>query len=188
MISSNNIEHIYNHHGNEQRKGQLDVTPENLSRYGEVVSNPDYIGLSSKLSRGNTPSIYFTKRINGYSVAVEVLSSKKQLYPESYYIFKSDSIEYQDFLKNNNLKKAEDVESNDIMSLDSNVHNDTSVASINNIIPRGENYVNSAQNSQKNVKFDKLKENKSAIPISEEVQLKSDIDNFSKQIDNIDNL
>lgn len=128
VIISNNIEHIYNHHGNETSIGQIDVTPESLSKYGEVISNPDYIGLSAQLSRGNTPTFYFTKRINGYSVAVEVLSTKKQLYPESYYIFDSNSKEYWDFIKNNKLKKAEDVESNDIMSNDINAQGDTSVA------------------------------------------------------------
>ena len=126
VLSSNNIEHIYNHHGNEKNVGQIDVTPESLSKYGEVISNPDYIGLSAQLSRGNTPTFYFTKKINGYSVAVEVLSTKKQLYPESYYIFESDTKEYFDFIKNNKLKKAEDVESNDIMSNDINVQGDTS--------------------------------------------------------------
>ena len=132
VLSSNNIEHIYNHHGNEKNIGQIDVTPENLSKYGEVISNPDYIGLSAQLSRGNTPTFYFTKRINGYSVAVEVLSTKKQLYPESYYIFDSNSTEYWDFIKNNKLKKAEDVESNDIMSNDINAQGDTSVAFYDN--------------------------------------------------------
>ena len=131
VISSNNIEHIYNQHGNETRNGQIDVTPERLSKYGEVVSNPDYIGLSSQLSRGNTPTIYFTKKINGYSIAVAVLSSRKQLYPESYYVFKSNSQEYQDFIKNNNLIKieTEDVKSNGIQPLDNNVQDDTSVVS-----------------------------------------------------------
>ena len=132
VISSDNIEHIYKRHGNEKYPGQMDVTPENLSKYDEVVSNPDYIGLSSQLSRGNTPTIYFTKKINGYSVAVEVLSTKKQLYPESYYVFESNSKEYDDFIKNNKLKKAEDVESGDIMSSDINVQDDTSVAFLDN--------------------------------------------------------
>lgn len=136
VISSNNIEHSYNDHGIEKRPGQMDVTPESLSKYGEVVSNPDYIGLSSQLSRGNTPTFYFTKKINGYSVAVEVLSTKKQLYPESYYVFKSDSKEYLDFIKNNRLKKAEDVVSNDIMSNDINARGDTSVAFSDNNIPQ----------------------------------------------------
>jgi hypothetical protein len=132
VISSDNIEHIYKRHGNEKYPGQMDVTPENLSKYDEVISNPDYIGLSSQLSRGNTPTIYFTKRINGYSVAVEVLSTKKQLYPESYYVFESNSKEYEDFIKKNKLKKAENVESGDLMSSDINVQDDTSVAFLDN--------------------------------------------------------
>lgn len=132
VISSDNIEHIYNHHGNEKMSGQIDITPENLSKYVEVVSNPDYIGLSSQLSRGNTPTLYFTKKINGYSVAVEVLSTKKQLYPQSYYVFDSNSEEYTDFIKNNKLKKAWDVESSGSKSLDINVHDDTSAAFTDN--------------------------------------------------------
>lgn len=57
---------------------------------------------------------YFSKKINGYAVAIEVLSTKKQLYPESYYVFKSNSDEYKKFLLNNKLKKAESVELDDI--------------------------------------------------------------------------
>ena len=158
VISSNNIEHIYNYHGNEKRSGQLDVTPENLSKYGEVIFNPDYIGVSAQLSRGDTPVLYFSKKINGYSVAVEVLTNKKQLYPESYYIFRSNSKEYQDFIKNRGLKKAEDVESNDLMSSDSNAQGDTSVASIDTSIPQSKDKVksstntNSMQNNENNVK------------------------------------
>jgi len=144
VISSNNIEHSYNQHGVEKRPGQIDVTPENLSKYGEVVSNPDYIGLSSQLSRGKTPTLYFTKKINGYSVAVEVLSTKKQLYPESYYVFESDSKEYLEFIKNNKLKKAEDVVSNDIMSNDINALGDTSVAFSANNIPQSNQNVKSS--------------------------------------------
>lgn len=132
VISSDNIEHIYNHHGSEKMPGQIDVTPENLSKYVDVVSNPDYIGLSSQLSRGNTPILYFTKKINGYSVAVEVLSTKKQLYPQSYYVFDSNSKEYTDFIKNNKLKKAWDVESGDFKSSDINVQDDTSAAFTDN--------------------------------------------------------
>lgn len=132
VISSDNIEHIYNHHGSEKMPGQIDVTPENLSKYVDVVSNPDYIGLSSQLSRGNTPTLYFTKKINGYSVAVEVLSTKKQLYPQSYYVFDSNSKEYTDFIKNNKLKKAWDVESGDFKSSDINVQDDTSAAFTDN--------------------------------------------------------
>ncbi len=128
VISSNNIEHIYNHHGDEKIIGQIDVTPDNLSKYDEVVSNPDYIGVSNKLSRGNTPTLFFTKKINGYSVAVEVLSSSKQMYPETYYVFKSNSKEYADFIKNNKLKKAWDVESDDKVSSDIDVLDDTSAA------------------------------------------------------------
>ncbi len=71
VMSSNNIHHIFNEHGNEYRKGQIDVTPENLSKYDEVVGNPDYVGLSSQASRGNTPTFLFTKKINGYSVALK---------------------------------------------------------------------------------------------------------------------
>ena len=89
VINSNNIEHIYKKHAKEKRKGQLTVTPKRLAKYRDVISNPDYIGLSSQLSRGNTPILYFTKKINGYSVAVEVLSTRKQLYPQTYYIFKN---------------------------------------------------------------------------------------------------
>lgn len=132
VISSDNIEHIYNHHGSEKMPGQIDVTPENLSKYVDVVSNPDYIGLSSQLSRGNTPTLYFTKKINGYSVVVEVLSTKKQLYPQSYYVFDSNSKEYTDFIKNNKLKKAWDVESGDFKSSDINVQDDTSAAFADN--------------------------------------------------------
>lgn len=40
----------------------MDVTPESLSKYGEVVSNPDYIGLSSQLLRGNTPHSILQKK------------------------------------------------------------------------------------------------------------------------------
>ena len=113
VISSDNIKHIYNHHGNETRRGQISVTPEKLAKYGVVISNPDYIGLSSQISRGNTPILLFAKKINGYSVVVEVLSTKKQLYPQSYYIFASNSSKYKKFIENNKLKKAENVESND---------------------------------------------------------------------------
>lgn len=90
----------------ENNKNQLDVTLERLTKNIYVVSNPDYIGLSSQLSRGNTPTIYFAKEINGYSIVVGVLSTKKQLYPESYYIFKSNSKAYINFIKNNKLKKV----------------------------------------------------------------------------------
>ena len=159
VISSDNIEHIYNHHGNEKMPGQIDVTPENLSKYVDVVSNPDYIGLSSQLSRGNTPTLYFTKKINGYSVAVEVLSTKKQLYPQSYYVFDSNSKEYTDFIKNNKLKKAWDVESGDFKSSDINVQDDTSAAfTDNNVTTKTQKSqvapVSSQYSMQQNTKID----------------------------------
>lgn len=64
--------------------------------------------------------------------------------------------------------------------------NDT-ISTINNIIPSRNNYVNNAKNSQENVKVDNLNKNKTAIPISEEIQIKGDIENFSKQVDNVKN-
>lgn len=97
------------------------------------------------------------KKINGYSAAVEILSTKKQLYPESYYVFKSDSKEYLDFIKNNKLKKTEDVESNDITSNDINAQGDTSVAFYDNTIAQNDKKVklpivntNNMQNIKKN--------------------------------------
>jgi len=134
VISSNNIKHIFNRHGKEKHKGQIDVLPNHLLKYPDVIANPDYIGLNNKLSRGNTPVIYFAKKINGYSVAIEVLSTKKQLYPESYYIFKSSSNEYNNFIINNKLKKVVDMEPNDIISNGINVQNDISETFYDNII------------------------------------------------------
>lgn len=164
VISSDNIEHIYNHHGNEKMPGQIDVTPENLSKYVEVVSNPDYIGLSSQLSRGNTPTLYFTKKINGYSVAVEVLSTKKQLYPQSYYVFDSNSKEYTNFIKNNKLKKAWDVESGDLKSSDINVQDDTSAAFTNN------NDTTKTNKSQIAPSSNNMQQKGKNIPIAKEYQ------------------
>ena len=160
VIGSNNIEHFYNEHGNETNIEQIDVTPENISKYPEVVSSPDYIGLSDNLSRGNTPTVYMAKRINGYSVAVEVITNKKQMYPEAYYIYKSNSSEWDNFIKNHKLKEVENMGSNEFVnSPEQNVQDDMSVTSTNNSIPQNEQNVksdntninNSMQNSQENI-------------------------------------
>lgn len=121
VISSDNIKHIFKKHAKENAKGQINVTPTNLFKFVGVISNPDYIGLSSQLSRGKTPTLIFAKKINGYSVAITVLSSKKQFYLQTYYVFKSNSKEFNNYIQKNNLKKAEDVEPNDTKSLGINV-------------------------------------------------------------------
>ncbi len=121
VISSDNLRHIFKEHSKERHKGQINVNAKHLNDVALVISNPDYIGLSNQLSRGKTPTLIFTKKINGYSVAITVLSTKKQLYLQTYYVFSSDSKEYFNYIKNNKLKKAEDVEPNDMISLGFNV-------------------------------------------------------------------
>ena len=117
VVSSDNLRHIFKHHGKENSKGQLSVSAKHLNNFIDVISNPDYIGLSDQLSRGKTPTLIFTKKINGYSAAITVLSTKKQLYLQTYYVFSSDSKEYSNYIQKKKLKKAGDVEPNDNISL-----------------------------------------------------------------------
>lgn len=142
-LSSDNIKHIYDDHGNEKMPGQMDVTPENLQAYDVTVAEPDYIGLSDNKDKKVSPVIIMAKKINGYSVAVEVLGiSSKNLSPKAYYIFKSDAPEWNTYIKNHKLKKALTAESNGLKPSENNALGDTAAASINNIIQSNENYVN----------------------------------------------
>lgn len=145
VLSESNIEHSFNHHGNETKKDQIDVTPEIMTKYEDVVSNPDFIGLTDNVptTREPNPKLYFAKKINGYSVAVEVISNKKQLYPKTYYVYESNSTSWNDFIKNNKLKEVEAMDSNEFKnSSEINVQDGIAVtSSINNSISQNKNSV-----------------------------------------------
>lgn len=161
VLSENNIEHSFNRHGNEKEVGQIDVTPEILAKYGDVISDPDYIGLSDEkpTKREPNPKLIFAKKINGYSVAIEVISDKKQLFPKAYYAYDSNSQNWNDFVKNKKLKEVGAMDSDKFNNFpEMNVQDDTAVtSSINNSIPHNNNKVNdntitnnSMQNNQNN--------------------------------------
>lgn len=145
VLSESNIEHSFNHHGNEIKKDQIDVTPEIMTKYKDVISSPDFIGLTDNIptTREPNPKLYFAKKINGYSVAIEVISNKKQLYPKTYYVYKSNSNSWKDFIKNNKLKEVETMDSNEFNnSSEMNVRDGIAVTSfINNSISQNKNSV-----------------------------------------------
>lgn len=99
-IVSDDIRHILNRHSKEHN--QISVTINKLSKYAEVISNPDYIGISNIQKRDNLCLIFF-KKINGYSVAIETVSKKKKMSLKTFYILKTNSKEFYNFLDNNNL-------------------------------------------------------------------------------------
>ncbi len=121
----------------------ISVTPEKLEKYPDTVNKPDYIGLSEH-SKNGLPVIYLAKKINGYSVATEIISEKRKiLRPTSYYVYKTNSQEFKNFLKNNKMEEVLSVELDDIKSPNMYVQNDTPVtSSFNNIISSSKNYVN----------------------------------------------
>lgn len=144
-LGSSNINHIIKDHLRELRKGQIPVDIEKLSHYDEVIATPDYIGLSDNNAKGNNPMVYFTKKINGYSVAVEAITKNKQMYPETYYVFESNSKEYNDFIKNRRLKKAESVDLGEQSSSKLDVQDDTLVASYDSTLPQNSGQVKQSQ-------------------------------------------
>ena len=160
IVKENNIEHTFKEHGNETKPGQIDVTPENFSKIADVLGNPDYLGLSDNATDGN-PTFYFAKKINGYSVAVEVAKKNKQLYPKSYFVFDSQAKEWNEFITNHKLKEADSMHSNELQnnSSEMNVQDDiVEASSINNSIPQNKQNVksdnttiNSMQNTQENI-------------------------------------
>jgi len=160
IVKENNIEHTFKEHGNETKPGQIDVTPENFSKIADVLGNPDYLGLSDNATDGN-PTFYFAKKINGYSVAVEVAKKNKQLYPKSYFVFDSQAKEWNEFIINHKLKEANSMHSNELQNNSSeiNVQNDiVEASSINNSIPQNNKTVkentitnNIMQDTQENI-------------------------------------
>ncbi len=145
ILKNTDATHIYNEHGpgNERAAGQLPVTPEILSRYGEVIGDPDYVGLSDKQTKQGAPVLIFVKKINGHAVAVEAYSdAQKSLYPKTFYTFDSSSPQLADYI--NNMRSRLSVAAIAPGGAPaSNVLNDTpAAASINTNIPQNVNGVN----------------------------------------------
>ena len=73
FITDSDVRHIKNHHGqNEERRGQVDITPTDLAFIPVVVNEHDIVELMGEDNIGNKKLI-FTKRMNGtiYTVSVE---------------------------------------------------------------------------------------------------------------------
>lgn len=93
-LTNNEIRKIIKDHGNpdiETPRGQIPVTPDILSKIRDVVENPESIKLSNK-DRFGKPVLQFEKRINGYSVYLQVVSDKgRRLSPVTFYVINKKS-------------------------------------------------------------------------------------------------
>ena len=77
-MQGNNIRHILNRHGEgkEQNKDQSPVTPDDLLRIPDILSNPDTIKKGTPTAQG-VPSVLYEKADEtGKTVVVEVVSTK----------------------------------------------------------------------------------------------------------------
>lgn len=82
MVNGDDIRHIFNSHGDERKesaRGQIAVTPDNLSLLPEVLANPDRVYLSDKLDRKGRPAIYFEKHVGNLYITVQGVSNGRQL-------------------------------------------------------------------------------------------------------------
>ena len=100
-LKDGDVRHFYDKHGPgvQQEQGQVAITPEIASKYVETLSDPSMIGLSDQTDNGKS-ILYFVKKINGYTVAVEMVSDgKKSFLPKTMYAFESGSDAYENFIK-----------------------------------------------------------------------------------------
>ena len=80
ILSDNAVKHIINEHGNaitESNRGQIAVEPSHIAMVGNIVGSPNAIFPAGQTEQGKQ-LIRFEKQINGWAVAVEVISDKKK--------------------------------------------------------------------------------------------------------------
>jgi proteasome lid subunit RPN8/RPN11 len=74
-IKGQQVRHIINRHGNESRRGQLDVQVHDIERLAELLTHADTIKRIDDSNDGN-PMLEFKKRINGHVFVVTMVAKK----------------------------------------------------------------------------------------------------------------
>lgn len=77
-LSSDNIRHIFNNHGehqNESLRGQIQINVNNIENIIETIIDPDVV--KKEVNKDQSISILFEKNLYGRNLAVTVLSNKK---------------------------------------------------------------------------------------------------------------
>jgi len=159
-IKTDAIRHSLKGHSdmnNEQTRGQIPLVEQDFANIPLIINSADNISYEGK-NKQDKPVIKFEKNINGNNVVITYVSDKHK------------NLELQTMYKFKNNKKMDSVTTSNVNNtLDRTSETNSDTNPINNIIPRGENYVNNAENGQESTKVDKLKVN---APFNEEFKEK----------------